>query len=327
MKTLLIIGGTGFVGKSFLECFVKNRLKNFGITKIIILSRKVEKFKKNFPLLINKNVEILKADISKTVSLPFADLIIHAAASTEENKYSDNKKEQVIDNFKNVKNFLNIVNKKSTKNCKILFLSSGAVYGKINEKHDSNEKNKYNILKVNQLANAKKNYAISKIHCEKLIIKKNKKLKLDIKIARLFSFVGKHIPLNTHFLIGNILNSILKKKNFLVKSNIPENTIRSYLYADDMVNLLLRILLRSKSKHKIYNVGSDERYNIYQIEKIIFDNFKINFKYKKNNFDYKNSDIYFPNLERVKSTFKNFHYKNLRDSIASTLKNLKNNYK
>jgi hypothetical protein len=94
-----------------------------------------------------------------------------------------------------------------------------------------------------------------------------------------------------------------------------------------MVNLLLRILLRSKSKHKIYNVGSDERYNIYQIEKIIFDNFKINFKYKKNNFDYKNSDIYFPNLERVKSTFKNFHYKNLRDSIASTLKNLKNNYK
>jgi dTDP-D-glucose 4,6-dehydratase len=27
MKTLLIIGGTGFVGKSFLECFVKNRLK------------------------------------------------------------------------------------------------------------------------------------------------------------------------------------------------------------------------------------------------------------------------------------------------------------
>lgn len=323
MKTLLIIGGTGFVGKSFLECFVKNRLKNFGITKIIILARKVEKFKKNFPLLINKNVEILKADISKKVSLPFADLIIHAAASTKENKYLDNKKEQVIDNFKNVKNFLNIVSKKSTKNCKILFLSSGAVYGKINEKQDSNEKNKYNILKINQLANAKKNYAISKIHCEKLIIKKNKKLNLDIKVARLFSFVGKHIPLNTHFLIGNILNSILKKKNFLVKSNIPENTIRSYLYADDMVNLLLRILLRRKSKHKIYNVGSDERYNIYQIEKIIFDNFKIKFKYKKNNFDYKNSDIYFPNLERVKSSFKNFNYKKLKESMKLTLKYLK----
>ena len=112
-----------------------------------------------------------------------------------------------------------------------------------------------------------------------------------------------------------------------MKSNIPESTIRSYLYADDMVNLLLRILLRSKSKHKIYNVGSDERYNIYQIEKIIFDNFKINFKYKKNNFDYKNSDIYFPNLERVKSSFKNFHYKKLKESIKLTLKYLKNNNK
>jgi dTDP-glucose 4,6-dehydratase len=327
MKTLLIIGGTGFVGKSFLECFVKNRLKNFGVTKIIILARKVHKFKKNFPLLINKNVEILKADISNIEKLPFADLIIHAAASTEENKYLDNKKEQIIDNFRNVRNFLNIIKKKSTKNCKILFLSSGAVYGKIKEKKDSNENNEYDISKVNNLTGAKKNYAISKIYCEKLIIKKNQQLKLDIKIARLFSFIGKHIPLNTHFLIGNILNSILKKKKFLVKSNLPENTIRSYLYADDMVNLLLRILLRGKSKHKIFNVGSEERYNICQIEKIIFENFKINFNYKTNNSDYKNSDIYFPNLERVKSTFKNFHYKNLKDSIASTLKNLKNNYK
>ena len=178
MKTLLIIGGTGFVGKSFLECFVKNRLKNFSVTKIIILARKVHKFKKNYP-------------------------------------YLDNKKEQIIYNFKNVRNFLNIIKKKSTKNCKILFLSSGAVYGKIKEKKDSNENNEYDISKVNNLTGAKKNYAISKIYCEKLIIKKNRQLKLDIKIARLFSFIGKHIPLNTHFLIGNILNSILKKKNFL----------------------------------------------------------------------------------------------------------------
>ena len=54
MKTLLIIGGTGFVGKSFLECFVKNRLKNFGVTKIIILARKVEKFKKVFENKLKK---------------------------------------------------------------------------------------------------------------------------------------------------------------------------------------------------------------------------------------------------------------------------------
>ena len=72
---------------------------------------------------------------------------------------------------------------------------------------------------MNHLANAKKNYAISKIHCEKLIIKKNKKLKLDIKIARLFSFVGKHIPLNTHFcqLFNKILNLCLF--NFLTFFN------------------------------------------------------------------------------------------------------------
>ena len=40
MKTLLIIGGTGFLGKSFLDYINEGKLKKIKLSKILIVSRK-----------------------------------------------------------------------------------------------------------------------------------------------------------------------------------------------------------------------------------------------------------------------------------------------
>ena len=45
MKSLLFIGGTGFLGQSFFDYFNKNKLKYLKLSKIIIISRKKKKLK------------------------------------------------------------------------------------------------------------------------------------------------------------------------------------------------------------------------------------------------------------------------------------------
>ena len=45
-KSLLFLGGSGFIGKSFLSLFVKNEIKNSAIKKITLISNNVAEIKK-----------------------------------------------------------------------------------------------------------------------------------------------------------------------------------------------------------------------------------------------------------------------------------------
>ena len=76
LEKILIIGGSGFFGKSLVNYFIKKRLKRK--TQIIIFSRKADKFQlKNN----NKNLSIkkTKGNILNTKTLPRANLVIYCA--------------------------------------------------------------------------------------------------------------------------------------------------------------------------------------------------------------------------------------------------------
>jgi len=47
LKTLIIIGGTGFFGKSFLDYSFEFGLKKWGINKLILISRRKKKYSYN----------------------------------------------------------------------------------------------------------------------------------------------------------------------------------------------------------------------------------------------------------------------------------------
>ena len=94
MATLLIIGGTGFFGKSILDAHRRGLLKSWDIGKIIVMSRNTKKLVNDCPELISDKVELLNGDISKIDFLPDADFVIHAAASTDASRYLSHNKEE-----------------------------------------------------------------------------------------------------------------------------------------------------------------------------------------------------------------------------------------
>ena len=284
MKTLLIIGGGGFLGGSFFDYATRYTFSKWYITKIIFLSKKGKKFKKIKTK--NKSIEFtyIKKNIKKIKSLPYCDYIIYAANS------SNNK-----ENIDGLINFIKII-KKSPKKLKILFTSSGAVYG-INNKFKKISENKKIILKkIDKLNGYKINYAKTKLLMEKKIISLSK-LNHKISIARLFTFFGKRILKDKKFAITNLVHSARNNKRIKIYSN--NNVFRSYMSSEDLVEWLLKILIAAGHKYQIFNVGSDKAISIKDLALNICSIVNKKLVFSKN--ITKTIDFYVPSIEKAKN--------------------------
>jgi dTDP-glucose 4,6-dehydratase len=305
-KTLLIIGGTGFFGKSILDYFVHcSSLKN--IKKILLLSRGISKIKVNQKL--KKRIKIINiyGDISKLNKVPYADYVIYCAISDDYNK-----------DYKTVCNYYELAKKYHYKS-RILFTSSGAIYGqqpkdikKIKENYLSFKK------KIKFQSNSKNIYSISKLKSEKKFQELGK-LGIKVSVARCFAFVGKYLPRNKGYAAGNFIDNIVKNK--IVKVNSAADVIRSYMYADDLAKWLLKIVFNANSKCPIYNVGSDSEISIFKLADQLSKkyNIKLFCKTKDSNF----VDRYVPSINKAKNKLRlNIKYNNL-ESVIKTIKLLR----
>lgn len=265
MKRLIILGSSGFVGKS-LNDYLKKK-KTF---KIINFSRSVKK------------------DILLIKKLPKSDFII----------YCINNKNIKI-SLKYFFHFRELL-KDISKNTKILFFSSGAVYGPRSIKKNFNEKENINPKKYNKFTGYKKKYAKEKFLLE-TEFKKISKNGYKVSIIRGFTFYGKYI-LKYDYLISKILKAVKKKSKLIIKN---KNTFRTFMHSDDMCMFLIKVLEKSSFKCCIYNLGSSE---VIDLEKFV--NF-LNKKYNSNIiFDNSNTliDYYVPSTLKI---FRDFNFKKL----------------
>ena len=278
LKTLTIVGASGFLGRSIVDYAKEKKLLKWKINKITSISRRriYEKSKKSLYL------KYITGDIKKLKKLPKTDYIIYAVNS------SNNK------NDKNaLKNFICML-KKLPKKTKILFTSSGAVYGKIK---------------------SKKKYSKSKILTEKEF-KKLGKQGYKVSIARLFTFIGKRILTEKKYAISDFIKAGRFHKKIVVKSKFK--VYRSYMHSYDMVKWLLTILVNSNIKCPIYNVGSNENISLQNLARIIGDIFNKPVEIKK--ISSKKIERYAPSIKKAQKELKLKINYNLRTSLYSIIK-------
>ena len=253
MKTLLVIGGSGFFGKSILDAFSRGLLDPWQVSKIIVMARNAEALLDEAPNLVGKNVELYSADITKTDLLPSADYVIHAAASTDVRDYLTRPENEKRNIQAGAYHYCDLA-KKYHKESKIVYVSSGAVYGK---QPDNLDRLQETFIPDNwdNMDTGKIDYALAKKDAENTIVQLGFD-GLKVSIARCFAFVGPWLPRDQHFAIGNFMDNILKKTPIIVKAN--HRVYRSYMYADDLVEWLMTIVEHASAECPIYNVGSDE---------------------------------------------------------------------
>jgi dTDP-glucose 4,6-dehydratase len=262
-ERIFITGGTGFFGKWFLEsfCWINRFLKLKA--KAVVLTRNKALFEAAVPhLAFDSAVSFFEGDI-RNFNFPRGTFsyIIHAATEASAKLARENPAlmyEIIVSGTERTLEF--------AENCgarKLLFTSSGAVYGKqppeishIDEEfegqYDENEE--------------KAAYGIGKNIAERFLIDAAKapSNKLEVKIARCFAFVGHYLPLDIHFAIGNFISACLKEEDINISGD--GTPYRSYLYASDLMIWLWNILFKG-TNCRPYNVGSEEAININDLAK------------------------------------------------------------
>ncbi len=299
-KKLLVIGGTGFFGKSILDVFQRGELDKYSISEIIVIARNISDFKNQYPELVSKNVQLISGDIGELKQIPFADIIIHAASSTNKQDYINDGKNQKKNIEKATSNYCELA-KEIHRNSKIVYCSSGAVYGQQPCDLDKITED-FNFNNIEGLATEKRNYAIAKRNSEERIIKLGEE-GLSVSIARCFSFFGKYLPKDQHFAYGNFVGRA--EKGEFVKVYAQNPVYRSYMSADDMVNSLLIIAMNSDQSCPIFNVGSDEAILIHDLAKDIATRYGVAYELNEIT-DFLNVDRYVPDTQKLRKLFEKY---------------------
>ena len=278
MKKLTIIGSSGFVGKSLNDYF-----KQKSNIKIINYSRKQK-----------KNIINIK-------KLPQTDYIIYCI-----NNKNINVSLRYFNHFKKLL-------KESSKKIKIVFFSSGAVYGPRSIQKKFRESEKIDKSRYNNFSGYKKNYSREKYILEKEF-KKIAKEGFNVSIVRGFSFYGKHI-INYDYLISKIISAVKLKKTIQIKN---ANIRRSYMHADDMCRWLIKIANISSNKCPIVNLGSDKILNLSKFADFLNKKFNSNILFAKNNL--RKIDFYVPSIIFAKRHLKLKNTVNFNNAIVSLIK-------
>ncbi len=234
------------------------------------MSRNAESLLKEAPQLISSKVELYSADITTTTTLPFADIVIHAAASTDAARYLSRPLEEQQNIQAGTYNYCSLAKKFHAKS-KILYVSSGAVYGKqpANLTHIPED---YIANDLSELPDGKRDYAFAKRDAEEAV-KSLGQEGLSVSIARCFAFVGPWLPRNQHFAIGNFIEDGLHGRPITVKAR--NKVYRSYMHADDLVEWLMTIAAHANQLCPVYNVGSDKAILMDDLAKLIAQEFGV----------------------------------------------------
>tara|TARA_E500000178_G_scaffold350149_1_gene408515 strand:+ start:1284 stop:2177 length:894 start_codon:yes stop_codon:yes gene_type:complete len=290
-KEILLIGGSGFLGLNLIKSLKNN--KNYRITSV---SRTRPKNLKK-----NKNFSFIKADLSnfnqmkKSLKRKKFNFIINFGGNINH----DNQKQIEKSHFKLCSNLVRFFSKKKIN----LFIQAGS-----SMEYGSTKSPNYENFKCKP----KSYYGISKLKSTQLL----KKSGLNYIVLRLYQIYGPHQKINR--LIPIAINQLLNNKDFNVSSGIQS---RDFLYVDDFIKLIKKILISKKPLRGIFNVGSGKPFTVKQIlEKIkkLIKLGKINYnvvKMKKS--ETKKS---YPNVKKIKKIFNWKSNTNLDAGLKKTIK-------
>jgi dTDP-glucose 4,6-dehydratase len=260
---LFLTGGTGFFGKWLLESIVVANRSLAANIKATVLTRDPEGFLQQQPhFRMYPFLRFVRGDVLN-FSLPADSFshVIHAATSVSSKLATEDPLVMVNTVVQGTKRVLDYA--VSCKARQFLLTSSGAVYG--NQTHDLTH-TKEECRFGPDVTDPKLCYHESKRLAEMLCCIYSKQFALETKIARCFAFVGPHLPLDSHFAIGNFICDGLAGRSISVGGD--GTPFRSYLYAADLVLWLWTILLRGTSCRP-YNVGSDRAVSIAETATIV----------------------------------------------------------
>ncbi len=286
MKSILITGSRGFIGKNLIK-----RIKS---------KYKIYEYDRN------------KIDLKYKKKYPIVDIVIHLAAYNSTKDFYKKPLEVIKDNLIPTLNLLDFY--KSIKK-KPLFVYTGTP----EITTGATDLFKYKIptdenvpMVIPDLKNPRWSYATSKGLGEQAVIASN----LKYIIIRPHNIYG---PNQKNHFVPEFVQKCKKNK---ITLEGWKNT-RSWLFIDDCCYAIEKILETKKAVNEIINIGSNDEKKVIDVAKVILKELKINKKIIKRPAPTGSAIRRKPDISKLKKLINWYPKTTLEDGIKITLKNIK----
>jgi nucleoside-diphosphate-sugar epimerase len=267
-QRLFLTGGTGFFGCWLVESFCHAN-RELGLrARATVLSRDPAKFALKCPHLAADPAIALAAGDVRDFEFPSGDFgyVIHAATEASAKQAAEEPLEMLATMLDGTERTLGFAAQCGAR--KFLLTSSGAVYGpqpaEMTHVAESYAGAPDPLDAASVYAEGKRASELMCALYQKTAAAKG--VEFEAKIARCWAFCGPHLPLDTHFAIGNFIGDVLAGRAISIGGDGTPR--RSYLYAADLAIWLWTILFRAPSLVAI-NVGSARDVSIGELAEIV----------------------------------------------------------
>ncbi|GAC1423644.1 MAG: NAD(P)-dependent oxidoreductase [Acidobacteriaceae bacterium] len=263
-QSLFLTGGTGFFGCWLVESFCHaNRVLGLG-ARLTVLSRDPDRFRAKAPHLASDPAVTLHAGDVRDFAFPAGEFryVIHAATEASAKQAAEEPLEMLSTILAGTERTLTFAGQCGAR--RFLLTSSGAVYGR--QPGDMTHVPEF-YLGAPDPVDAASVYSEGKRASELMCALYQKTMRargeeFDALIARCWAFCGPHLPLDTHFAIGNFIGDALAGRPIAIGGDGTPR--RSYLYGADLAIWLWVMLLRAPALVPI-NVGSGRDVSILEL--------------------------------------------------------------
>lgn len=233
-KTILIAGGTGFIGYHLAKRALKKKYS------VSIISQKKPPKKKYL-----KKVKYIFCDLTKKNQFKKKikgnyDYIVNLAGYVNHQE----KIKTYNSHYTGCKNLADFFNKKNFTS--FLQIGSAAEYGHSKAPHHENTK-----------CDIKSSYAKAKFDAQNYLNKLYRNYKFKSNVIRFYQVYGPHQDLN-RFIPIVVFNCL---RNFPFPSSEGKQS-RDFLFIDDAIDAIFKVLNNKKSINQVYNIGFGKPLNI-----------------------------------------------------------------
>ena len=308
-RDIFILGASGFVGSWLTESIVYAR-GEFGMeNRVVLVNRNLTKEQK---ILESAGcVEIYLADLRESSPQISENSVVFSGANPARATLNIHNPRLMSDII--LRGTLTLLSHVKGVNCRVINLSSGAVYGAMDQSQDCFTE--ADADRENRLL-PESAYHRAKVDAENILNTQTSK-ENQVSHARLFAFLAPKLPLNEHFAAGNFLRDALDNRPIRVTGD--GRTVRSYQYGTDLVCALFAIASRGEHR-RAYNVGSQEPITILQLANKIATRFKVpvSLESRRDSADASNVDRYVPCTTRIENELGVKNNVGLDDLISRT---------
>lgn len=268
-SNILFVGGTGLIGRWFLECFDTINLAS-SVVDITVTGRSRPNWLKNSYGSLRVRFENLELQESPQVSAALGKIstynqIWFFAAPAARETFAG------VSGFSKYK--MALASASFLMECVervvpdiIVLASSGIAVSSNNEVAEKTSGSP-------DLFGTEESLAHGKRVLERACWELSRQFDLSVSVLRIFSCYGPYLPTDLHYAFGNFIGNAFRGEDIVVKSD--GRSKRSYIYASDLISMLCLEISRqlknpsANSEFNVVNLGSEVAISIAELAGLI----------------------------------------------------------